>query len=97
MILMKTGKNPSLALSKERVVSISLQAQGTEGESPKGNCHGGEREPQLGGGEWRRGEERGRENSGEWRENSGEWREWNVVGETRESRGSNSGGFFFNL
>ena len=67
MILMKTSKNPSLSLSKERVVSISLQAQGTEGESPKGNCHGGEREPQLGGGEWRRKEERGRENSGEWR------------------------------
>ena len=30
MILMKTGKNPSLSLSKERVFSISLQAQGTE-------------------------------------------------------------------
>ena len=30
MILIKMGKNPSLSLSKERVVSISLQAQGTE-------------------------------------------------------------------
>ena len=36
------GKKPSL--SKERVVSISSQAQGSngEGEWQRGNCHGGE-------------------------------------------------------